>query len=83
MTVTAIFPDGAMYEAPSWAALEDVLMDDAWNPSHPVAYRLAMTQRADVWSGWQLNPNARAEMFLRGMEKAGMCRIETTISKGA
>lgn len=85
--VLAIFPDGTMYEAPTWVALEDVLMEDVWNPSTPAAYRQAMTQRADVWSGWQLNPNARAEMFLRGMEKAGMCRLETITndndSKGA
>lgn len=86
--VQAIFPDGAMYEAPTWVALEDVLMQDVWNPSKPDTFRAVMAQRADVWSGWYLNPDARAEMFLRGMEKAGMCRIETTTthdndSKGA
>lgn len=78
--VSAIFPDGAMYVAPTYRALEDVLMADAWNPSDPATYRKVMAERAVVWSGWHLNADARAETFLRGMEKAGMLRLEVETS---
>jgi hypothetical protein len=76
MRVIAIFPDGAMYSAPTHVALEDCLMADVWNPSDPKAFRREMARRADVWSGWYLNPESRSEAFLRGMEKAGMLRLE-------
>lgn len=71
----AIFLDGAIYEAPTWVALEDVLRQDVWNPSELKKFRAEMALRASNWSGWHLNPNARAEMFLKGMEAAGMCRL--------
>lgn len=76
MKVQAIFHDGAVYEAPSFAALEDTLMEDAWNPSIPDKFRAEMANRALVWSGWHLDKEASSEMFLRGMEAAGMMRLE-------
>lgn len=74
--VMAMFPDGAVYQAPTFVALEDVLMDDVWNPSDPAKFRREMARRADVWSGWYLNPESRSKAFLQGMERAGMIRLE-------
>lgn len=78
MTVTAIFLDGVAYSAPTFAALEDTLMDDVWNPSDETKFRKEMANRALNWSGWHLNREARSETFLRGMEAAGMLRLEVT-----
>lgn len=76
--VHAIFPDGACYTAPTYRALEDCLIADAWNPKDDVTWRKVMAERAVVWSGWYLNPDSRAEQFLKACEKAGMLRLEIT-----
>lgn len=70
-----VFPDGGMYEAPTWIGLEDALMADKWMPSDPATFRKVMQHRAAVWSGWYMPLEAKSHMFFRGLEAAGMLRI--------
>lgn len=74
-TYSVTFPDGAIFVAETWIALEDALMRDLWMPSEPAEFRRVMNARSKVWSGRRLNLEARAELFFLELEKSGMLTI--------
>ena len=76
MKVTAIFLNGAAVSAPGWSELEDTLMDDAWNPSRPAAFRREMRLRARNWSSTEVKKEGESQAFLQRLESAGLFRIE-------
>jgi hypothetical protein len=74
--VTAVFPDGYQVTARTWMELEDELRRDPWNPSKHEAFRREMRQRAINWSELYVRTDKSSEDFLRGLEQAGMLRLE-------
>lgn len=72
----ALFADGAILTARSYEGIEKQLRADLWNPEGQHEYRKEMTLRASNWSGWQLNAESSAEQFVKGLEKAGLLRLE-------
>ena len=76
MTVRALFLNGDLVAAPSWAALEDALMDEMWNPHRPAAFRREMRLRARNWAGAEVKKDGESAEFLTRLESAGLFVLE-------
>lgn len=78
MRIDAVFPDGYQVTSYGWVDLENELRLDPWNPSKHEAFRREMALRALNWSGTRVREEKDSEAFLRGLEMAGMLRLEVS-----
>lgn len=76
MAVYAVFADGSMVMGASYHDLEMELRSDEWNPSSKAKFRSQLALRARNWSGKVLQEEATSKRFLRGLERAGILRLE-------
>lgn len=79
MTRHAIFPDGAMYSGPTWAAVEAAIRDDWWNDRPTLEkFRAELAFRANVWNGAAVEHGSElsSRRFLAALEAAGVIRCE-------
>lgn len=74
--VSAIFSDGSMIKGATYHALELALRADAWNPTKKPEFRNEMANRAWNWSETDVNEETNSRTFLRGLEQAGILRLE-------
>lgn len=73
--VVSLWPDGSIISGEGWQELEDTLRARQWHHYNRNAFRREMRRRAELWSGAKI-PVSSAEAMLRGLEQAGMCRLE-------
>lgn len=76
MRVTAVFMDGSVIEAGSYVGLERELRADEWNPTKKRPFRRELALRAKNWSRTRVAQEGRSREFLRGLETAGILRLE-------
>jgi hypothetical protein len=75
MTVTILWPDGHIDEAPCWRALMEHLEGEEW-PGGTRSFRKELAHRARVWGGRKVSLRGTAGDFMRALAAAKLFTIK-------
>jgi hypothetical protein len=74
--VAVLWPDNTMDVGDDASDILSRVAADQWSHTTPVGMKLALAERAAVWSGARIDVTLSDEEFLDELGRAGVCIVE-------